>query len=630
VGELALIGRGSLAKKRKDSTKSTAFYRTLIPLINHLGASGPVLVVESTRADTVRMAAALASAQPERDRTSIADLVDLVVSRLGAEHPLVAAVRKGVGYHHGSLPSEIRAALEAAVIDGSLNYLVATTTMTEGVNLPVRSVVVASQGSYGPSGYTEYISGAKLINAIGRAGRAARETEGIVVLARHEDYTNADFARLDPETADTTVRSSLVTERALHELAEFEEIARNTADAVFLAAGDLVSGFLSFVWFVVAEREKRGATAVEEEVEQILASTLGWVQMTPPIRQRWLSVARSATAAYLQAPPSTRRRWAAAGIALPSGFALEALANEVALEWKASKSVPSAVTVIEMILSPQRVERLMSIKEAPKRRIYTGRGGSRVEVAIPIANMLRAWLSGAELQALAGTFLADVTDIEFRFEQLGDYISDYFENFLPWALGVVVGWANSKLEEGDFSGTLIPGDLPAYIRYGVDSTTAIRLLAGGLRSRGLARRLAKAWDASEDVSDVRTWLASLAIADWERLFQPSLAELRSLVDFARSSSGAFVRHLLDGEPAVIAVHPSESARRQKPRLSSSSESTVTPIQVIAGEESVGPVPSGNQADIHSLLAMGFAIETEWVGEGTSAQLELRLAQPSFA
>jgi len=48
----------------------------------------------------------------------------------------MASTAKGVAYHHGSLPSDVRVAIEEAVAGGPLKFLVATTTMTEGVNLP--------------------------------------------------------------------------------------------------------------------------------------------------------------------------------------------------------------------------------------------------------------------------------------------------------------------------------------------------------------------------------------------------------------------------------------------------------------------------------------------------------------
>jgi replicative superfamily II helicase len=183
----------------KDSSNSTSFYKMLIPLINDLSLSGPVLVIESTIPMTIRLAKAIADSREEVENQVIKQLIDLVVTKLHPDHSLGAVLRKGVAYHHGSLSQEVRVAIEDAASQNHLDILVATTTMTEGVNLPVKSVVIASQGTYTTSGeYEEYITGPKLVNAIGRAGRATKETEGIVVLALNQQITPDDFKRFTP------------------------------------------------------------------------------------------------------------------------------------------------------------------------------------------------------------------------------------------------------------------------------------------------------------------------------------------------------------------------------------------------------------------------------------------------
>lgn len=216
VGEL--VRRKTKGNKTITDPESTAKYRMLVPLIEHLEVQGPVLVVESTRAASVRMAHAIAEGQQRQDvveSPEIAPLVALAEARLGAEHPLTTVLRHGVAYHHSSLPAEIRAGIEDAVTEGHLTCLVATTTMTEGVNLPVRSVIVSSLGYQDGKKFVEILKGSRLLNAIGRAGRAAKETEGVVVLVSAAGYKAADFNRLSPTDEQTSVVSALATTEAL-------------------------------------------------------------------------------------------------------------------------------------------------------------------------------------------------------------------------------------------------------------------------------------------------------------------------------------------------------------------------------------------------------------------------------
>lgn len=57
-----------------------------------------------------------------------------------------------------------------------------TTTLSQGVNLPARLVIIKSTYSYrGAAGYTEY-SSIELEQMMGRAGRPGLESEGVAVI----------------------------------------------------------------------------------------------------------------------------------------------------------------------------------------------------------------------------------------------------------------------------------------------------------------------------------------------------------------------------------------------------------------------------------------------------------------
>ena len=54
------------------------------------------------------------------------------------------AVKAGVVLHHGDIPQEAREILEALVRDQSVKLVVCTSTLAEGVNLPIRTLVLYS------------------------------------------------------------------------------------------------------------------------------------------------------------------------------------------------------------------------------------------------------------------------------------------------------------------------------------------------------------------------------------------------------------------------------------------------------------------------------------------------------
>jgi len=627
VGELARKIRSN-GEREPDSANSTPFYKMLIPIISHLAESGPVLVIEATRPGTVRMAKAIADALAPVEEPEVRSLANLVEVRLGPEHPLCQVLRKGVAYHHGSLPDEIRMSIEEAVSDGYLKFLVATTTLTEGVNLPVRSVVIASQGAHSAEGYVEYITGSKLINAIGRAGRATRETEGIVVLARPAAPAPADFKRLDPDDSDIRVSSMLATEKALNALAAFEELQRASEDAVFQTAKGEVSDFLTFVWFVAAELEKIGELPTQERVQEVLGHSLAWVQLEPEDRDRWIAAAGAALARYQETDTAVRRRWAVAGTAISTAAETESIARELAAILRNSEVPQDPAEAVDSIIGGGRLQRILQLPEAPTRRAYTQRGGrSREEIAIPMEALLRDWLHGSDLVTLAGTYFNAVTDVGFRFEQLGDFIYDYFEIFFPWVFGTIVGWTNSFLEELG-AANLLPKTIPANVRWGVSDPTALELMARGIQSRSLALRVARAWKSEEREDDIHSWIRSMSISDWQRIFEASPAELRSVLEFSRGRRGGVAVELITQGTAEFEVGSnfSEFARTDA-LLVPVDNSELSPIDIQVEGIRVGRILSRDQADVRGLLSTGLIPSMKFSVLSGRGLLELTLLEP---
>ena len=623
VGTLAFKCGPDVAREKDPS--STAFYRTIIPIVQLLSGSGPVLVIESTRPSTVRMAKAIAEHQQIMELSHTQPLLDLVEARLGSNHPLRQVLQKGVAYHHGSLPSEIRAGIEEAVAQGHLRFLVATTTMTEGVNLPVRSVVVASQGSYVSGGYLEYITGSKLINAIGRAGRAAKETEGVVVLARNHRPSAADFDRLNPDDVDIQAVSMLATEEALETLAGFEEFQRSAEDAVFETTAGAVCDFVTFVWFAAAELERLGELPTVEGVGELLSHTLAWIQLGANDRDRWLSVAQLALARYNDVDALSRRRWATAGTSISSASTLETIARALH-DMLTSAEVPQEPTqVVDLIIADGRLEQILALPEAPHRRVYNQRAGrNRVEITIPVDELLRQWLQGTELVALAGTYFGAVADVDFRFEQLGDFINDYFETFLPWLLGTVVAWTNELLVDSG-SEVLLPRTVPASVRWGVGSPVAVELMASGIASRTLASKIAAEWQAEDTDESVRAWIRSMSLADWRERFAPSVAEVRSLLDYARDHRGGVAVEVIAEGIAELEVESDfGDFGKSETRLAPVDDSDPAPIGIWVGQELVGRVLSRDQADVQILVDTGLALSAKFWSSSAKAHLELRL------
>lgn len=634
------VGQLVLRTNDKKDESSTTVYRTVVPVVGHLAGLGPVLVVESTRKMASLMARAIADAAPEAWEGD-QNLIDAAQSLLGEEHELTQVLRKGVAFHHGALPTEIRLQIEEAVRDGALRVLVSTTTLTEGVNLPVRSVVIASRGAHGPDGYNEYINGAALLNAIGRAGRAAIETEGYVVIAAtgSGDPVNS-FKLFEPDDEELVVRSALATVDALAELAKLEDAARASVDEVYEASGK-PADFISFVWFIASELERRGEEVTDESVTSMLHYSLGWTQLDEAGRDLWVRVAQTTAQAYRNAPAERRRRWATAGMSVGSARTLEAVAREVAAEIPPDADPLGTEDALDLVFAEGRLERLLRLPEAPRANLLVSLALLDDPRGLKLlASLLKDWMRGFPLRVIADEHLGSITDVGRRLEKLVDVVAKYFELFLPWAMSEIVGQANELLnqrlgdqqETGDPDSTTqkLPDTVAAYIRWGVNDPTALRLILRGVLSRRLAMRISAAWgDVPDEMQeDVFQWLGDLRVTDWAGTFETTPAELRNLLYVVRPWGSEFAADVLHGDPISLQFHaegPPLPTTGADLRLETEGEIGV--IGVWARGRRLGFLSGRHHGDIAGFLEGGLTLASEAESDGETGRLTIRLVEP---
>jgi POLQ-like helicase len=110
-------------------------------------------------------------------------LVYLYTRNLGADSTATLCARLGILSHHGNTPHGIRLAVEHAMKHKNARFVICTSTLAQGVNLPIRYLIVTSvyQG-------IEPISVRDFHNLIGRAGRADEHTEGSILFADNDVY----------------------------------------------------------------------------------------------------------------------------------------------------------------------------------------------------------------------------------------------------------------------------------------------------------------------------------------------------------------------------------------------------------------------------------------------------------
>ena len=119
--------------------------------------------------------------------------LDLAREWLGEGHIVTKSLSQGIAPHHGRLPHAVREAIEADCRAGHYKVIVATNTLAQGVNLPVRVVIIHSTWRVDDTGQRSRISVRDYWNIAGRAGRAGYETEGLVIHVTLNQTDRRDF-----------------------------------------------------------------------------------------------------------------------------------------------------------------------------------------------------------------------------------------------------------------------------------------------------------------------------------------------------------------------------------------------------------------------------------------------------
>jgi hypothetical protein len=171
---------GVLRTERGVADKQTRLAAAALELGQHGGsliyATGPV--------EAEKIAAQLSSDGPALKSKPLVDLSQFIKDHIHPEYGLADMVLHGVGFHYGRMPTLLREALENAFRTGDVKFLVCTTTLFQGVNLPARSVFINTP----TRGKGTSLEPAQIWNFAGRAGRLGKDLVGNVFLVDYDKW----------------------------------------------------------------------------------------------------------------------------------------------------------------------------------------------------------------------------------------------------------------------------------------------------------------------------------------------------------------------------------------------------------------------------------------------------------
>lgn len=180
---------------------------TLQTVVSYVGADAQNIVYCSSTNNAVQFARDYAELHKPCDIPELNALARDIRNEVHTEYYLADLVEKGIAYHIGYLPADIRMRLEDYYRRGLIKIIFCTSTLIEGVNLPADNLFITSYKS-GLSTFSEV----DFKNLMGRVGRIEYNLYGNVFIMRlEEDMKKDNFEKLiDAEVPRQ--RLSLVSE----------------------------------------------------------------------------------------------------------------------------------------------------------------------------------------------------------------------------------------------------------------------------------------------------------------------------------------------------------------------------------------------------------------------------------
>lgn len=102
--------------------------------------------------------------------------------QLGKDSLLTRCLNEGIAYHHGQMPQDLREVIEVAISRRAIQLVVCTKTLSEGINMPIKTAVLANVTNPLDGTFKNTLEHRDLKNIVGRVGRAGKESYGLVIV----------------------------------------------------------------------------------------------------------------------------------------------------------------------------------------------------------------------------------------------------------------------------------------------------------------------------------------------------------------------------------------------------------------------------------------------------------------
>jgi helicase len=399
-------------------------------------------------------------------------VADYLVAEYGSGWVASASLAAGAVVHHGDIPQEARELLEGLIRANDIKFIICTSTLAEGVNLPIRTLVLYSVERMLPGGDRENMFSRDIKNLVGRAGRAGSTTKGLVICANQRQWPLVEkVAKQAPGEAVRGALRELMT-RLRNALARVNRMPTNELLESAWAYVPLLDGIDMTLMDLAAEEigEEQLAALATELADQTFASS----QATEDSRQL-LRTVFSLRAARVSAVKNAGRldwvRSTGTRVRLLDAVERDLLPKRNTWDDILSPIDPTFVRVmLEWAWSLPEVDN--ELRDA----FHLERKASVVSAREMVSQLVARWLTGerfAEMAGGSGLHIDELLGVHTK------VVTFALQTAIEQGLALLQMILGSQLRVLSEAASV----LPEHLRYGVPTRAGCVLATHGLRHR---------------------------------------------------------------------------------------------------------------------------------------------------
>ncbi len=405
----------------------------------------------------------------------------------------------GAVLHHGGIPQETREVVEALLRDGDVRFAICTNTLAEGVNLPIRTLVLYSVQRRGKGGRLENLMARDIKNLVGRAGRAGATTKGLVICANEKQWPQIEHvARQSPgEPVRGALRlliENLRNALALQNVSLTNQVLESTP-----ALYTLVDGVDATL--IDLATEEIGEDALVSEAIRIAEQTFSARQSDPECQQVLQKVFELRARRVIGVRTAGRISWVReAGSRVRLLDAVEAGLLPVLPTWDDFQD-PIDASLVDLMLDWAWAQ--ADFQEAVRDAFRLEENADTGDVRAAFTGAVAGWLSGSRFHEIAARSTLELDDLLGVHAQL---ISFVLQTLIEQGIALLTRLLESQ------GRTLAPAvsQFAEHLRFGVPTMPARLLAAAGVRHRSAVVELGSAIIGAGVIEDDKTIILTAA------------------------------------------------------------------------------------------------------------------------